>query len=90
MVITGVISRVTIVITQIRGLIPPLITTHEPPRRGSVAAFLTPPPGLGLPPPPPPPGEGSATSEPLEKVEAKQKQMAGLWTSCSVSWLALR
>ena len=27
----GVISRVTIVIAQIRGLITPLITTHEPP-----------------------------------------------------------
>ena len=32
-VISGVISRVTIVITQIRGLITPLITTHEPPSR---------------------------------------------------------
>ena len=30
-VISGVISRVTIVITQIRGHITPLITTHEPP-----------------------------------------------------------
>ena len=30
-VISGVLSRVTIVITQIRGLITPLITTHEPP-----------------------------------------------------------
>ena len=30
-VISEVISRVTIVITQIRGLITPLITTHEPP-----------------------------------------------------------
>ena len=28
--ISGVISRVTIIITQIRGLITPLITTHEP------------------------------------------------------------
>ena len=28
---SGVISRVTIVITHIRGLITPLITTHEPP-----------------------------------------------------------
>ena len=27
----GVISRVTIVITHISGLITPLITTHEPP-----------------------------------------------------------
>ena len=27
----GVISRVTIVITHIRGLITPLITAHEPP-----------------------------------------------------------
>ena len=31
LVISGVISRVTIVITHIRGLITPLITTHEPP-----------------------------------------------------------
>ena len=29
-----VISRVAIVLTQIRGLIIPLITTHEPPSRG--------------------------------------------------------
>ena len=33
-VISGVISRVTIVITQVRGPITPLITTHEPPSRG--------------------------------------------------------
>ena len=32
-VISGVISRVTIVITHIRGLITPFITTHEPPSR---------------------------------------------------------
>ena len=31
--ISGVISRVTISITHIRGLITPLITTHEPPSR---------------------------------------------------------
>ena len=31
LVISGVISRVTIVITHIRGLIPPLLTAHEPP-----------------------------------------------------------
>ena len=30
-VISGVLSRVTIVIAHIRGLITPLITTHEPP-----------------------------------------------------------
>ena len=30
-VINGVISMVTILITHIRGLITPLITTHEPP-----------------------------------------------------------
>ena len=30
-VISGVTSRVTIIITRIRGLITPLITTHEPP-----------------------------------------------------------
>ena len=32
-VISRVISRVTILITHIRGLITPLITTHEPPSR---------------------------------------------------------
>ena len=31
MVIGRVISRISIVITYIRGLITPLITTHEPP-----------------------------------------------------------
>ena len=30
-VISGLISRVTVVITHIKGLITPLITTHEPP-----------------------------------------------------------
>ena len=30
-VISGVIGKVTIVITHVRGLITPLITTHEPP-----------------------------------------------------------
>ena len=30
-VISGVISKVTIVIIHIRGLITPLVTTHEPP-----------------------------------------------------------
>ena len=35
-VISGVISRVTIVITHIGGLITLLITTHEPPSRGGV------------------------------------------------------
>ena len=34
MVITGVISRVTITITHVRGLIILLITTHEPPSSG--------------------------------------------------------
>ena len=33
-VISGIISRVTIVITHIEGLLTPLITTHEP-RRGT-------------------------------------------------------
>ena len=33
-VISRVISRVTIVISPIRGLIAPLIATHEPPSRG--------------------------------------------------------
>ena len=33
-VISGVISRVTRLITHIRGLITLLITTHEPPSRG--------------------------------------------------------
>ena len=31
--ISGVTSRVTILITHIKGLITPLITTHEPPSR---------------------------------------------------------
>ena len=31
--INGVRSRVTVVITRIRGLITPLITTHEPPSK---------------------------------------------------------
>ena len=34
--INGVISRVAILISYIRGLIPPLVTTHEPPSRGSI------------------------------------------------------
>ena len=33
MVIIRVISRLTMVITYIRGLMTPLITTHEPPSR---------------------------------------------------------
>ena len=36
--ITWVISRVTITITRIRGLITPLITTHEPPSRAREGA----------------------------------------------------
>ena len=32
-VISGVISRITLVITRIRGLITPLTTTHEPPSK---------------------------------------------------------
>ena len=32
-VISGVASRVTIIITHIRGLLTPLITTHEPSSR---------------------------------------------------------
>ena len=35
----GVISRVTLVITHITGLITPLITTHEPPRLSWVCAL---------------------------------------------------
>ena len=31
--ISGVVSGVTILLTHIRGLITPLITTHEPPSR---------------------------------------------------------
>ena len=34
LVISGVISRITILITHIRGLITPLRTTHEPPSKG--------------------------------------------------------
>ena len=36
MIICRVISRVSILITQNRGLITPLITTHEPPSRGAL------------------------------------------------------
>ena len=32
--ISAVIRRVAIIITYVRGLITPLITTHEPPSRG--------------------------------------------------------
>ena len=39
MVISGVISKVTIVITHSSGLITPLITTHEPPN-GAIWEFL--------------------------------------------------
>ena len=38
-VISGVISRVTIVVTHMRRLITPLITTHEPPSR--VSGYLS-------------------------------------------------
>ena len=34
-VISRVISRITIVITHIKGLVTPLITTHEPPSEAS-------------------------------------------------------
>ena len=37
-VISGVISMVTLILTHFRGLITPFITTHEPPSR--VAALL--------------------------------------------------
>ena len=36
-VIDGILRRVTILIHHIRGLITPLITTHEPPSRSSQA-----------------------------------------------------
>ena len=42
-VICGVVSRVTIIITHISGLIAPLLTTHEPPsnsRAHSALCFL--------------------------------------------------
>ena len=35
-VISRVISRTTMVVTYIRGLITPLVTTHEPPSRAEV------------------------------------------------------
>ena len=39
-VVSGVISKVTRIMTQIRGLITPLITTHEPPSMvGSLQGF---------------------------------------------------
>ena len=53
-VISGVISRVTIVITHIRGLITPLITTHEPPSRVVCGCGFV-DKALNLPRPPPPP-----------------------------------
>ena len=37
--ISRVITRVTILITLIRGLLTPLITTHEPPSRPSFEAW---------------------------------------------------
>ena len=37
--ISRVISRITMVITYIRGLIPPLITTHEPPSKHSLSVY---------------------------------------------------
>ena len=36
--ISEVISRVTVVITRIRGLMTPLLTTHEPPSRAQKSA----------------------------------------------------
>ena len=38
-VISGVTSKVTIIITHIRALITPLITTHEPPSKGRFHGF---------------------------------------------------
>ena len=39
LVISGVVWRVTIIRTHIRGLIPPLITAHEPPRFLGITSF---------------------------------------------------
>ena len=47
-VISGVISRVTIVISPIRGLITILITTHEPPSRVSMRSTRNFRVGVGL------------------------------------------
>ena len=44
-VISGVISRVTVVITYSRGLIAPLITTHEPPSKAVLGLDVV---GLGV------------------------------------------
>ena len=41
-VVSGVISRVTILITHIRGLITLLITTHEPPSKALFWAIKAP------------------------------------------------
>ena len=41
-VISRVVSRVTILITHIKGLISPFITTHEPPSRLSTFLGLSP------------------------------------------------
>ena len=40
MFISGVVSGVTILLTHIRGLITPLITTHEPPVGSTVYSSL--------------------------------------------------
>ena len=41
LVISGVISRVAILTSHIRGLITPLTTTHEPPSRVQGLGFTT-------------------------------------------------
>ena len=45
-IISGVISGVTILITHIRGLTTPLITTHEPPSRVPLQGLLWDLPGI--------------------------------------------
>ena len=47
-VITRVISRATVVKTHIRGFITPLITTHEPPSRGTFGFLVLLEKGLGF------------------------------------------
>ena len=39
-VIRGVVSKIAILTTLIKGLITPLMTTHEPPSRGQLGAWL--------------------------------------------------
>ena len=84
-VISGVISRVTIIITHIGGLITPLITPHEPPSNEGATRSQTPtglvheilkPKGLGF---------RVYPSDPSPLLEMSQMLLAGL-LACSPRW----